>query len=99
MRICITVENIETGKEEAVLAGLAVLRQWENTNGKPALAQIDAGFVGPILELAALAHNRKHGRTLSADDFADLYEIIGVDASGKKEAAVPFDPATVPSPP
>lgn len=93
MRLSISVENIETGEAEDVLAGLAVLRQWENTNGKPALQQIEAGYVGPVLELAALAYNRKHGRTLSVEDFADLYEVIKVDASGKA-AAVPFDPAT-----
>jgi hypothetical protein len=94
MRLNITVENVETGEEETVLAGLAVLRAWEAEHGKPAIGEITSGYAGPILELAVIAHNRKHGRTVSVDEWADLYEVLSVDSGSA--AANPTEPATAP---
>jgi hypothetical protein len=94
MRLKLKVENIETGEVEDVLVGLAVLRHYEEAHGKPALPEVDKGFVGPIIELAARGHNRKHGRTLSLDDWEDLYEVVSVDAGGQPDH--PSDPATAP---
>ena len=94
MRLNITVENIETGEDELVLAGLAVLRVWEAEHGKPAIGEITSGYAGPILELAVIAHNRKHGRTLGVDEWSDLYEVLSVDSGSA--AANPSEPATAP---
>jgi len=94
MRLKITVENINSAEREEVIIGLAVLRVWEAEHGKPAIGEITSGYAGPILELAVIGHNRKHGRTLSVDEWSDLYEVITVDAGGA--AANPSDPATAP---
>lgn len=97
MALTVTVATIETGETEQVRADLVVLRQWETQHGKPAIGEIQAGFVGPILEVANLAHNRKHGRTLSVDDWAELYEVVSIDAGGS--SANPSSPATTPPTP
>ena len=67
MRFVISIENIDSGEAEEVIAGLPVLRKWETDHGKPAITHIQEGYVGPLLELATMAHNRKHGRTLSVE--------------------------------
>lgn len=95
MRFVITVENVETGETEDVLAGLAVLRSWETQHGKPAVPTIQEGYAGPILELGALAYNRKHGKTYSADAFADVYDVVSI-VDGTKQAPTPTSPATAP---
>lgn len=94
MRLKITVENVSTSEVEEVLVGLAVLRVWEAEHGKPAIGEITSGYAGPILELAVIGHNRKHGRTLSVDEWADLYEVLSVDSGGA--VPHPSEPATVP---
>ena len=95
MRLNITVQSVESGEVETVLAGLAVLRVWEAEHGKPAIGEITSGYAGPILELAVIGHNRKHGRTLSVDEWSDLYEVLSVD-SGSAATEHPSEPATAP---
>ena len=96
MRLKMIVENVETEEREEVIANLAVLRRWEQDNGKPALRAIDDGYVGPLLELAALAHNRKHGGTLDVEEFIDSFDVVEFKAAGGPATGNPSDPATAP---
>lgn len=94
MRLAITIENVETGEVEEVLAGLPVARRWEQEHGEPVGAKLDAGFVGPLAELAHLAYNRKHGRTLTIDEFEERFEAVSFRAGGR--SGNPSEPATAP---
>lgn len=96
MRLIITVENVETEEQEEVIANLAVLRRWETENGKPALKAIDDGYVGPLLEVAAIAHNRKHGGTLDVEAFIDRFDVVAFRSAGGAPTANPSEPATAP---
>lgn len=94
MRLNITIENVESGDEELVIASIPVVRKWEESHGEPIGAKLEAGYVGPISELAHLAFNRKHGLVLTLDEFEDQYEPTKFDAGG--QGANPSDPATDP---
>lgn len=95
MRLKITIQPVDSDDTEEVIASLAVLRKWEQANGRPALKALDEGYVGPILELAAIAHNRKHGGVLDVEAFIDSHDIVATDMGGGTPAH-PSDPATVP---
>lgn len=97
MRLKFHLDPLEDGIDgEEVIAGLAVARQWELDHGRPVAAALDEGYVGPLLELAALAYNRKHGKNLTVDEFADRYDLGRIESAGGGAAVPPSDPATAP---
>jgi hypothetical protein len=95
MKLKFEVVDIVNETTETVLAGLGVLAAWENEHGEPALPKIQAGYVAPIIECALIAYNRKHGKSLSAEDFDKRFEVDGVDVGGEKDKN-PSPPATAP---
>ena len=98
MKLRITIEEIETGATEDVFANVPVVRRWEEKHGEPIGPKLEAGYVGPISELAHLAYMRKHGKTesvLSLDEFEDRFEPTEFDAGGRP-GTDPSDPATAP---
>ena len=97
MRLKIIVEDVETGETEEVLAGMVVARHWEREHGESVSARLETNTPTVVVELAHLAFNRKHGRSLTIDEFEARYEPIELDASGGKRPADPSDPATAPS--
>jgi hypothetical protein len=96
VRLRITIEEIETGETEDVLAGLVVAKRWEVEHGESISKKLEENTPTAVVELAHLAYNRKHGKSLTIDEFEDRFEPIELDSSGTK-APNPSDPATAPS--
>lgn len=96
MRLRLNLEPVEGGDPETVLVGMVVGRRWESEHGTNVAAALDEKPSSTIVELAHLGWQRKHGRTLTIEEFEDRFE-VDVDDSGGAATADPSDPATAPS--
>jgi hypothetical protein len=97
VRLKITLEEVESGATEEVLAGMVVARHWEVAHSEPVAPALESRTPTVVVELAHLAYNRKHGKTLTIDEFEQRFEPVALDAGGEKPDEVPSDPATAPS--
>jgi hypothetical protein len=96
MRLRIKLEEVETGTEETLLVGMVVARRWEVDHSESVGKALDERPPSVLVELAHIAYNRKHGRSLTIEEFEDRFE-VDIDSEAAKAAvdvADPSDPAT-----
>jgi len=95
MKLKITIADVETGAEEDVLAGLVVAKRWEEMTGESVAAKLETNTPTVVVGLARLAFNRKHGKSLTIEEFEDRFDVEEIDSSEAKKAAPnPSVPAT-----
>lgn len=93
MRLKIEVEELATEEVEEVLVGMVIARKWERETGRK-IAELDEDPT-VLVELARIGYNRKHGRSLTEDEFEDRFELGEID-SGGRPVPDPSGPATAP---
>ena len=94
MKLKITIADVETGEEEDVLAGLVVAKRWEEMTGESVATKLETNTPTVVVGLARLAFNRKHGKSLTIEEFEDRFDVEEIDSSEAKKAPNPSVPAT-----